>query len=66
MQTRVRRAYQIAALQNDGYRSSFSRLLPSRRKNVYMYIDNELDDVDHLCCMAHARAKFKYAYEQGL
>ena len=43
---------QIAALQSDGY-------------NVYMYIDNELDDVDHLCCMAHARAKFKYAYEQG-
>jgi len=27
--------------------------------------NNELDDVDHLCCMAHARAKFKYAYEQG-
>ena len=52
MQTRVRRAFQIAALQSDGY-------------NVYMYIDNELDDVDHLCCMAHARAKFKYAYEQG-
>ena len=43
---------QIAALQSDGY-------------NVYMYIDNDLDDVDHLCCMAHARAKFKYAYEQG-
>ena len=43
---------QIAALQSDGY-------------NVYMNIDNELDDVDHLCCMAHARAKFKYAYEQG-
>ena len=56
---------QIAALQSDGYRSSLSRLLPSGRKNVYMYIDNELDDVDHLCCMAHARAKFKYAYEQG-
>ena len=37
-------------------------MLPSGRKNVYMYID---DDVDHLCCMAHARAKFKYAYEQG-
>ena len=33
--------------------------------NVYMYIDNELDDVDHLCCMAYAKAKFKYAYEQG-
>ena len=65
MQTRARRAFQIAALQSDGYRSSLSRLLPSGRKNVYMYIDNELDDVDHLCCMAHARAKFKYAYEQG-
>ena len=22
-------------------------------------------DIDHLCCMAHARAKFKYAYDQG-
>ena len=35
------------------------------RMEVGGYIDNELDDVDHLCCMAHARAKFKYAYEQG-
>ena len=56
---------QIAALQSDGYRSSYARLLPKGRKNVYMYIDNVLDDVDYLCCMAHARAKFKYAYEQG-
>ena len=42
----------IAALQSDGF-------------NVYMYLDNELIDVDHLCCLAHARAKFKYALEQG-
>ena len=34
-------------------------------ENVYMYLDNELMDIDHLCCLAHARAKFKYAYDQG-
>lgn len=33
--------------------------------NVYMYIDKELVDTEHLCCLAHARAKFIYAYEQG-
>ncbi|WP_302614266.1 transposase, partial [uncultured Phocaeicola sp.] len=22
-------------------------------------------DIEHLCCMAHARAKFKYAFDQG-
>lgn len=42
----------LVALQSDGY-------------NVYMYIDNELKDCEHLCCMAHARAKFQYASEQG-
>ena len=42
----------IAALQSDGF-------------NVYMYLDNELIDIDHLCCLAHVRAKFKYALEQG-
>lgn len=42
----------IKALQSDGY-------------NVYMYIDKELVDMEHLCCLAHARAKFVYAYEQG-
>ena len=31
----------------------------------YMYPDNELMDIEHLCCLAHARAKFKYAYDQG-
>ena len=30
-----------------------------------MYLDKELVDVDHLCCFAHARAKFQYAFEQG-
>ena len=30
-----------------------------------MYLDNELMDIDHLCCLAHARAKFKYAFDQG-
>lgn len=34
-------------------------------ENVYMYLDNELMDIDHLCCLAHARAKFKYAFDQG-
>ena len=43
---------EIDALQSDGL-------------NVYMYLDKELVDVDHLCCLAHARAKFKYAQEQG-
>ena len=42
----------INSLQSDGY-------------NVYLYLDNELHDVEHLCCMAHVRAKFKYALEQG-
>ena len=42
----------INSLQSDGY-------------NVYMYLDDELVDAEHLCCLAHARAKFKYAYEQG-
>lgn len=43
----------IQSLQSDGY-------------NVYMYLDNELNDIEHLCCMAHVRAKFKYALEQGM
>ena len=30
-----------------------------------MYLDNELMDIEHLCCLAHARAKSKYAYDQG-
>lgn len=47
-----REAREIAALQSDAY-------------NVYMFIDKELENVTHLCCMAHARAKFIEALEQG-
>ncbi|MCS2660611.1 MULTISPECIES: IS66 family transposase [Bacteroides] len=43
---------QIKSLQSDGY-------------NVYMYLDDELMEVEHLCCLAHARNKFKDAYNQG-
>ena len=39
---------ELRALQTDGY-------------NVYQ--DNEMLDIDHVCCMAHGRAKFKYAAE---
>ena len=30
---------------------------------MYLYLDNEILDIDHVCCMAHVRAKFKYATE---
>ena len=43
---------EIAALQSDGY-------------IAYNYIDDQLINIDHICCLAHARAKFKYALEQG-
>ena len=39
-------------LQSDGY-------------NVYMYLEGRLYNTEHLCCLAYARAKFVYAYEQG-
>lgn len=42
----------IRALHSDGY-------------NVYMYLNDNLIDIEHICCMVHARAKFKYALEQG-
>lgn len=41
---------QIKALQTDGYAA-------------YLYLDNEMLDIEHICCMAHVRAKFKYAAE---
>lgn len=37
------------AMQTDGY-------------NVYMYLDDELIDTEHICCLAHARAKFYKAW----
>lgn len=43
---------QVKSLQSDGYK-------------VYMYLDDHMVNIEHLCCMAHARAKFKYALEQG-
>lgn len=43
---------ELAALQSDAY-------------NVYMFIDKELENITHLCCMAHVRAKFKEALDQG-
>lgn len=43
---------ELKALQTDGY-------------NVYMYLDDEMIDIEHICCMAHARAKFLYALEQS-
>ena len=44
----------IKSMQTDGY-------------NVYMYLDKEqeLIDIEHICCWAHARHKFKLAYDQG-
>jgi len=43
---------QICALQTDGY-------------NVYLYLDNGMEEVVHICCLAHARAKFYYAATTG-
>ncbi|WP_300729973.1 transposase [uncultured Bacteroides sp.] len=43
---------QIRSLQSDGY-------------NVYMYLDDDLVDIEHLCCLAHSRNMFKDALNQG-
>ena len=40
--------HSIKALQSYGYK-------------VYMYLDDTFVDVEHVSCMAYARAKFKYA-----
>lgn len=44
----------IKSMQTDGY-------------NVYMYLDKEKEllNIEHLCCWAHARQKFKLALDQG-
>lgn len=41
---------QLRALQTDGY-------------NVYLYLDKEVLDIGHLCCMAHMRAYFVNAHD---
>ena len=33
--------------------------------NVCLYLDDEMLDIDHVCCMVHVRAKFKYTAEIG-
>ena len=42
----------LKSLQSDGY-------------SVYMYLDDELVEIEHLCCLAHVRNKLKDAYNQG-
>lgn len=43
---------ELAALQSDAY-------------NVYKYLDDELSEAEHVCCMAHVRARFQKALLQG-
>ena len=40
--------------------------LQSDDYNVYTYLDDELVDIDHLCCVAYARAKFSMLMTRGL
>lgn len=42
----------LKSLQSDGY-------------VCYMYLDDDLVDIEHLCCLAHVRAKFEKAERQG-
>ena len=42
----------IKSLQSDGY-------------NVYMYLDNEMHEIEHICCMAHAHNKLQEAKRLG-
>ena len=42
----------LKSLQSDGY-------------ICYMYLDDELIDIEHLCCLAHVRAKFEKAESLG-
>ena len=42
----------LKSLQSDGY-------------ICYMYLDDDLIDIEHLCCLAHVRAKFEKAERQG-
>lgn len=42
----------LSALQSDAY-------------NVYKYLDGSLSEVEHICCLAHVRAKSPKALLQG-
>lgn len=37
----------------------------SRMLIIYTFLDNELSEVEHVCCMAHVRAKFQKALVQS-
>lgn len=39
--------------------------LRSLQSDGYMYLDEELIDIEYFCCLAHSRAKFKKILEQG-
>ena len=39
-------------LQSDGY-------------NVYMYLDDEMVDIEHICCLAHVHNKLQEAKKLG-
>ena len=43
----------IKSLQSDGY-------------NVYMYLDDEMVDVEHICCLAHVHNKLQEAKRLGI
>ncbi len=42
----------IKSLQSDGY-------------NVYMYLDDEMVDIEHICCLAHVHNKLQEAKKLG-
>ena len=43
---------EIKSLQSDGY-------------NVYMYLDDEMVDIEHICCLAHVHNKLEEAKKLG-
>ena len=43
---------EIKSLQSDGY-------------NVYMYLDDEMVDIEHICCLAHVHNKLQEAKKLG-
>jgi len=57
---RIQNIERIQALADKKIRS-----LQSDSCASYIYLDDELVDIEHLKCMAHVRAKFYYAWLQG-
>lgn len=48
-----------------GFWKAGLRALQMGGYNVCLYLDDEMLDIDHVCCMVHVRAKFKYTAEIG-